>query len=134
MGPPPSLCARRLRTLRVCSSKGDGPLGAWLDMTALVTSASSTGTSSFASELGSAVYLDIAGWHLSLKDAKLAEPLAMELAKRKPDAAATRQLLGRVPVKIGAGRATVPLIDLLPERCVQDVESLHERFANGDLV
>ena len=40
-------------------------MGAWLDLASLVTSGSKApGVSDFAREVGSEVYVDIAGWHL----------------------------------------------------------------------
>lgn len=88
---PASRAAHR-STLTVRSAKGDGPLGAWLDLASLVTSGSmAPGMSDFAKEIGSGassalvrrcstlclkpnwwraarslaeIYADISGWHL----------------------------------------------------------------------
>lgn len=56
---------RALLTTARSSTKGDGPLGAWLDLASLVTSGSKApGVSDFAKEIGSEVFVDVAGWHL----------------------------------------------------------------------
>ena len=50
------------------NAKGDGPVGAWLDLAALVSSSSKApGMSEFATEIGRDIYVDIAGWHLVRK-------------------------------------------------------------------
>lgn len=47
------------------SGAKDGPVGAWLDLAALVSSGSKApGVSDFAREIGSEIYIDVANWHL----------------------------------------------------------------------
>ena len=67
--PLSSPCAAQLRSrtglTTARNAKGDGPVGAWLDLAALVSSSSKApGMSEFATEIGRDIYVDIAGWHL----------------------------------------------------------------------
>lgn len=49
-------------------------------------------------------YLDIRGWHLTLRDAKLHIAVAAALAREAPcTEASLRALLARVPVDLGGG-------------------------------
>jgi hypothetical protein len=38
-------------------------------------------------------------------------------------------ILKKVPVKLGGGRTTLSLYEVMPSRCVQDLVELSERFA-----
>ena len=77
--------------------------------------------------------MDIAGWHLSLKDAKLAQGVALALAQKAPcSLAEVDGVLTRIPVRLG-GALEVPLAQLMPKRCREDLAELTERFATGDL-
>ena len=119
------------RRVVACAS-ADGPIRAWLDLTQLVSSsARAPGISAFETELGREVYLDISGWHLSLRDSKLAGGVASALASS--GSSGVRGVLDSIPVSLGAGRTKLSLLSLLPERCVQDVESITRRFEDGDL-
>ncbi|NEQ40061.1 MAG: DUF3181 family protein [Okeania sp. SIO3I5] len=86
---------------------------------------------SLAAEIGDKVYLDITGWHLYLSDAKLHTNLAEKfypiLTQEVPSESQVVEILQGVPVKLGAGRREVPLIDLLPMQCQIDlIETLAE--------
>ena len=61
--------------------------------------------------LGERLYLQLAGWHLYLKDAGLAQTLAMECAARLDQGAeiAARQALEAVQVPIGGGATRLPM-------------------------
>ena len=76
---------------------------------------------SLAAEIGDQVYIDIAGWHLYLSDGKLhlnlAEKFYPILTEEVPSEGQVLEMLQGVPVKLGAGRKQVPLIDLLPMQC-----------------
>jgi len=96
---------------------------AWLDLAALVRSSRRhfsaaltpgggaqvtsgkrpAGDDEFAAAVGDA-YLDIRGWHLTLRDAKLHLAVAAALAREAPcTEASLRALLARVPVDLGGG-------------------------------
>ncbi len=87
---------------------------------------------SLAAEIGDKVYLDIAGWHLYLSDAKLHISLAEKfypiLAEEVPSEGQVMEILEGIPVKLGAGRKEVPLIDFLPTRCQTDLIEVLSEF------
>lgn len=78
-----------------------------------------------AAEIGEAVYLDLAKWHLYLNDAKLhgalAERLYPMLEGGVPDEAQVRDALAAIPVTIGGGRRELPLADFVPAACLPDL-------------
>ncbi|NJN22547.1 MAG: DUF3181 family protein [Leptolyngbya sp. RL_3_1] len=74
-----------------------------------------------AADIGEAVYIDVAKWHLYLNDAKLHTQLAAQLyplveGDRLSEAEITAVLRG-MAVPLGGGRNTVPLRDLIPITC-----------------
>lgn len=87
---------------------------------------------SLAAEIGDKVYMDITGWHLYLSDAKLHLTLAEKfypiLIKEVPSQDQVLEILQGVPVKLGAGRKQVPLIDLLPMQCQNDLIEVLAEF------
>ncbi|MCL2923230.1 MAG: DUF3181 family protein [Trichodesmium sp. MAG_R03] len=87
---------------------------------------------SLAAEIGDKVYMDITGWHLYLSDAKLHLTLAEKfypiLTKEVPSQDQVLEILQGVPVKLGAGRKQVPLIDLLPMQCQNDLIEVLAEF------
>lgn len=76
--------------------------------------------------LAERLYLDIAGWHLYLGDAHLAQPLAIECAARLELGAAVcaRQALEAVQVSIGGGATRLPLARLVPAGQLRDLEDV----------
>ena len=72
------------------------------------------------------LYLQVAGWHLYLGDAGLAEALAIECAARLDQgiAVCARQALEAVQVPIGGGSSRLPLARLVPPGQLQDLEDL----------
>jgi hypothetical protein len=77
------------------------------------------------------LYVQIAGWHLYLGDAGLAETLAIECAGRLDQGAAvcSRQALEAVQVPIGGGATRLPLARLVPAGLLRDLEELLEPYA-----
>jgi Protein of unknown function (DUF3181) len=71
-----------------------------------------------AAEIGDNIYIDVAKWHLYLRDAKLHTTLSEKLYPIVVDGdvteAALVQILQDIPIKLGGGRRTVPLTDLIP--------------------
>jgi hypothetical protein len=63
--------------------------------------------------------------------AGLANAVAMQAARGggKISEADVTQVLKKVAMKLGGGRTTVSLFDVMPPRCVQDLVELAERFA-----
>ena len=82
-------------------------------------------------QIADRLYIQIAGWHLYLGDAGLAEALAIECAARLEQGAGVcaRQALEAVQVPIGGGSSRLPLARLVPAGQLQDLEDL---LANHD--
>lgn len=87
---------------------------------------------SLAAEIGENVYIDIAKWHLYLKDAHLdkvvAEQLYSLLEDGNLDADRVAQVLQSIPVKLGGGKREVPLADLIPMQCQVQLMDVLEEF------
>jgi len=68
-------------------------------------------------EIGKEVYIDVAKWHLYLRDAHLdkmlAEQLYPVLKNRSASEAEVQKVLQNVSVKVGGGKRELPLADLL---------------------
>ena len=71
-----------------------------------------------ASEIGDKVYIDVAKWHLFLKDAKLhtvvAEKAMPFVVTGKVTGDNVNEILGQITISLGGGRKELPLSDLLP--------------------
>ena len=78
--------------------------------------------------LSDRLYIQINGWHLYLGDAKLARPLAEELAAvlDQGAAAAVRQALERLQVPLGGGSTRLPIARLIPPGQLVDLEEIVE--------
>lgn len=87
---------------------------------------------SLAAEIGENIYIDIAKWHLYLGVAKLHTPLAEKLMPLVSDGNITEdavtEVLQGIPIKLGGGRKTLPLSDLLPMQCLVNLVDLLEEF------
>ena len=81
--------------------------------------------------LAERLYVQVAGWHLYLGDAKLARPLAEELAGLldQGPAVAARQGLERLQVPVG-GSTKLPLSRLIPPGQLIDLEDILESFSS----
>ncbi|TVQ19682.1 MAG: DUF3181 family protein [Leptolyngbya sp. DLM2.Bin15] len=80
---------------------------------------SSEAIEKLAAEIGDQIYIDVAKWHLYLRDAKihtsLSEQLYPLLESDPIDASAVEQILAHTMVTLGEQRQ-VPLSDLVPTR------------------
>jgi len=116
-------------------------VGGFLDVAKLVSGSKGARSpyDDLASDIGRDVYADVGGWHLFLRDlavepganAKMSAALAAELGPRaadRPTEAEVEAVLARVPVRLGGGRGTVPLLDLVPKAGVRDLARLVEEF------
>ena len=85
-----------------------------------------------AAEIGENIYIDIAKWHLYLGVAKLHTPLAEKLlpmvSANDISEDAVVKILQDIPIKLGGGRRTVPLAELLPMQCQVSLIDLLEEF------
>ena len=85
-----------------------------------------------ASEIGENVYMDIAKWHLYLSDAhlhtQLAEQLYPILSAKSLEEDRVLHILQSIPIKIGAGKKEVPLLDFLPMQCQVNLMDILEKY------
>lgn len=86
-----------------------------------------------AATIGKEVYIDVARWHLYLRDAHLhtllAERLAPQVMAGKVDEDAVTEILQGIPVKVGGGRKELPLADLLPMQSLLNLLDVLEEFS-----
>ncbi|MFS8854440.1 DUF3181 family protein [Synechococcus sp. H55.7] len=86
-----------------------------------------------AAAIGEEVYIDVARWHLYLRDAHLhtllAEQLAPQVMAGKVDENAVTEILQGIPVKVGGGRKELPLADLLPMQSLLNLLDVLEEFS-----
>lgn len=85
-----------------------------------------------AGEIGEAIYIDVAKWHLYLADAHLhtlvAEKLYPLVESGNIQAREVTEVLTQVSVKVGGGKREIPLADLLPSQCHTTLIDLLEEF------
>jgi hypothetical protein len=86
-----------------------------------------------AAEIGDNVYIDVAKWHLFLKDAKIHTSVAQELyplvaSNKAINEDDVTKIIKSVTVKIGGGRNEVSLLDLLPLQCQVSLIDILEKF------
>lgn len=87
---------------------------------------------SLAAEIGENVYIDIAKWHLYLRDAHLhtvlAEQLYPMLEDGNLDDDRVAGVLQGIAVKLGGGKREVPLADLIPMQSRVQLMDVLEEF------
>lgn len=85
-----------------------------------------------AANIGEAVYIDVAKWHLYLNDAKLHTLVAQRvypmIEEDRISESDVTQILQDIPIPLGAGKKQVPLIDLVPSASVSDLMRVLEDF------
>lgn len=84
-----------------------------------------------AAEIGDNVYIDVAKWHLYLKDAHLHTTLAQQIYPLLTNTLKEDQItkiLQNIPVKLGGGKREVPLSDLLPMQCQVNLMDIIEEY------
>ncbi|MDJ0649106.1 MAG: DUF3181 family protein [Xenococcaceae cyanobacterium MO_188.B19] len=85
-----------------------------------------------AAEIGENIYIDVAKWHLYLTEAHLHTTLAEKLYPLLEDNElgedAVIAILQGIPVKLGGGKKTLPLLDLLPMQCQVNLLDLLEEY------
>ena len=76
--------------------------------------------------IGDRIYIQVANWHLYLRDAALAETLAIECNANLDLGAnvAARKALENVQVSLGGGNARLPLARLIPTGQIFDLEDI----------
>jgi Protein of unknown function (DUF3181) len=87
---------------------------------------------SLAAEIGENVYIDIAKWHLYLRDAHLHTVVAQQLYPMLEDGNLDDDKVGQVlqgiSVKLGGGKREVPLADLIPMQSRVHLMDVVEQF------
>ncbi len=87
---------------------------------------------SLAAEIGENIYIDIAKWHLYLREAHLHTTLAEQiypmLTSNSLEEGKVMQILQNISVKLGGGKREVPLADLLPMQCQVNLMDLLEEY------
>jgi Protein of unknown function (DUF3181) len=85
-----------------------------------------------AAEIGENVYMDIAKWHLYLREAHLhtvlAEQLYPMLVNNSLEEEQVMQILKEIPVRLGGGHREVPLADMLPMQSQVNLMDILEEF------
>lgn len=85
-----------------------------------------------ASEIGDKIYIDIANWHLFLREAHLhtllAERLFHLVSDDEVNDVSVHKVLAEVQVKVGGGKRELALTDLIPTSGVADLVDVLEEF------
>ncbi|MBF2003831.1 MAG: DUF3181 family protein [Synechococcales cyanobacterium M58_A2018_015] len=85
-----------------------------------------------AASIGDNVYIDVAKWHLYLRDAHLHTALAERFYPMLSQGSITEnavvEVLKSIPVKLGGGKAELPLSDLLPMQSQVHLLDVLEEF------
>ncbi len=85
-----------------------------------------------AAEIGENIYIDVAKWHLYLAEAHLhvtlAEKLYPLLEDNQLEEDGVIAILQGIPVKLGGGKKTLPLLDLLPMQCQVNLLDLLDEY------
>ena len=80
--------------------------------------------------IGDRLYIQVSSWHLYLRDAGLAEALAMECNANLDLGAsvAARKALEAVQVQLGGGTTRLPLARLIPSGQIFDLEDILDPY------
>ncbi|KAA6418261.1 MAG: hypothetical protein FRX49_11770, partial [Trebouxia sp. A1-2] len=112
---------------------GKDTVEGWIDLSKLVSGSGGVKTA----------YEDLSykignGWHLFLREVKaakglnlaqaLAQQFGQDISSKKYNKSTFEEVLRKVPIKLGGGKAQLPLMDLLPSGSVQDLERILEDF------
>ncbi|NJL90962.1 MAG: DUF3181 family protein [Coleofasciculaceae cyanobacterium SM2_1_6] len=100
----------------------------------MTKSSSTEAIEQLAAAIGDNVYMDVAKWHLYLRDAHLHTTLADQLYPLLADDLQEDQvlhILRNIPVKLGGGKLEIPLADLLPMQAQMQLMDILEEFSNS---
>jgi hypothetical protein len=85
-----------------------------------------------AAQIGENIYIDVAKWHLYLRDAHLhtvvAEKVYPLLERNALNEDAVTTILQEISVKLGGGKTELALADLLPMQCLVNLLDLLEDY------
>jgi hypothetical protein len=85
-----------------------------------------------AADIGDKIYIDVAKWHLYLKDAKIHTTLAekaLPIVESGITGDKLTALLTGISIDLGGGRKQVPLIDLIPATAQANLMDILQDFA-----
>ncbi|KAG7672260.1 hypothetical protein NADE_000066 [Nannochloris sp. 'desiccata'] len=131
------------KSIIVPAGVGDDAVSSWLDLAGFVakTKGSRSPYEELSSKIGDQCYIDVQGWHLYLKDVKIAPGAAATVADALAEKLGSTiqgqgfsqsmldSLMSQVPVKLGQGKSTLPLADVMPSSGVQDLAEICEKYA-----
>lgn len=130
----------RGRWLRITRRAGGG-IDGWFDLASFVATSTSSKSpfDDLSYSIGKECYVDIAGWHLFLKDIKvegqttmaqaLAAKLGGDMMSSGFDDRNIEDALKKVPIKLGQGKMTVSLKDVMPSMVISDLMDICEEYA-----
>jgi hypothetical protein len=85
-----------------------------------------------AAEIGDQVYIDVAKWHLYLREARLhtvvAEKLYGLISDRNFSEPAVMEVLQGIVVSLGNGKKQLPIVELIPDQCLRALMNLLDDF------
>ncbi|MBD2091265.1 DUF3181 family protein [Microcoleus sp. FACHB-1515] len=95
-------------------------------------SSTSEAIEALAAEIGENVYMDVAKWHLYLRDAHLHTMLAERFYPLLQSGSFSRsqveETLGSITVSLGGGKREVPLADLIPSSSQNQLVNLLQDY------
>ena len=88
-----------------------------------------------ASDLGDQIYLDVAKWHLYLRDAKLHTELANQLSILAEAGTVSESeviaLLNQTVIVLGGGKQSLPLSELIPASGIRRLLDILEEWSRS---
>ena len=85
-----------------------------------------------AAEIGENVYIDVAKWHLYLREAHLHTLIAQRiyplLETNSLSESSVAAILKDIPVELGGGKMEIPLDNLLPNQCQTTLMNVLEEY------
>lgn len=95
-------------------------------------SSTSEAIEALAAEIGENVYMDVAKWHLYLRDARLHTMLAERFYPLLQSGSISRsqveETLGSISVSLGGGKREMPLTDLIPSSSLNQLVNLLQDY------
>ncbi len=87
---------------------------------------------SLAAEIGENIYIDVAKWHLYLRDAHLHTQIAQRalplLENNSLSEREVKEILQGIMVKLGGGKTELPLASLIPSQCESELMNILREF------
>eukprot|EP00213_Chloropicon_mariensis_P003083 CAMPEP_0197483024 /NCGR_PEP_ID=MMETSP1309-20131121/56671_1 /TAXON_ID=464262 /ORGANISM="Genus nov. species nov., Strain RCC998" /LENGTH=200 /DNA_ID=CAMNT_0043025607 /DNA_START=326 /DNA_END=925 /DNA_ORIENTATION=- len=134
-----STSSPRSRSVTVRANFGkDSVLGSWVDLANFVSSDGAgkklAAFEDLAYKIGGEVYVDVNGWHLYIKDIKVASSTTVKmhnvlgqqigekvLASGRVDEQEIKDIIKSIPLSLGGGTVQVSLLDSIGKSCMYDL-------------